>query len=145
MRLCRGTLLRALAAVPLLPPLRTNAEVPTVTGKAFIDVTIGQQEPRRITLGMFGDAAPASVKLFSGLCDGSLADFPGLSYRASTVSRVEKDKILVFGRLSGGAAQGVDRTIDATGYVRSTLVDRASSYANKDENALSHDLSLIHI
>ena len=45
----------------------------------------------------------------------------------------------MFGKLSSGAAQEVDREIDATGYVRTSLVDRASRFTNQDRNELSHD------
>jgi len=41
--------------------------------------------------------------------------------------------------LSGGSTRSVDREIDATGYVRSEMVDRASAYTNDDANTLSHD------
>jgi len=40
---------------------------------------------------------------------------------------------------AAGAAQQIDRSIDQTGYVRSTLVNRAESYTNGDDNDLSHD------
>ena len=43
------------------------------------------------------------------------------------------------GSLSGGSTRSVDREIDATGYVRSEMVDRASAYTNDDANTLSHD------
>ena len=51
---------------------------------------------------------------------------------------MEKDKIIVAGRLAGGAGQYIDRSIDATGYVRTTLIDKASEYVNNDNNTLSH-------
>ena len=43
------------------------------------------------------------------------------------------------GSLSGGSTRSVDRAIDATGYVRSEMVDRARAYTNDDANTLSHD------
>ena len=42
-------------------------------------------------------------------------------------------------RLSAGSSQFIDKEIDNTGYVRSTLVNRAESFTNTDKNSLSHD------
>jgi cyclophilin family peptidyl-prolyl cis-trans isomerase len=80
-----------------------------------------------------------STKLFRGLCDGSIPDFPGVTYRGSIATRVEKNKAIVLGRPPSGSAQEVERSIDNTGYVRSQLVNRAERYANSDSNDLRHD------
>ena len=52
---------------------------------------------------------------------------------------MEQGKRIVLGRLASGAAQDIERSIDSTGYVRSTLVSRADAFANTDNNGLSHD------
>ena len=89
--------------------------------------------------GLYGNAAPASVQTFTGLCEGTLTGLPGVTYRGSVASRVEQGKRIVLGRLASGAAQDIERSIDSTGYVRSTLVSRADAFANTDNNGLSHD------
>lgn len=91
-----------------------------------------------IDIGLYGEAAPESVALFRGLCgSGDLP--PELRYRSSTCTRIEQGKSIVCGRLSAGSAARIDREIDATGYVRSSLVSLADQYTTSDANALSHD------
>ena len=132
-----------------LPPQASIAEdelpasPPKITTKARIGLTIGTAEPQTLTIGLYGGAAPKSVKLFTDLCRGGVlpggVDGIGLSYRGSTCTRVEKDKAIVLGHLAAGSAQIITREIDSTGYVRSTLVNLADAYTNDDANALSHD------
>lgn len=118
------------------------ASPPKITSKARVTIAIGNAEPQSLTVGLYGKAAPSSVKLFEQLCAGSL---PGtspespLSYRGSTCTRIEKNKAIVLGHLSAGSAQTIERSIDSTGYVRSELVNLADRYTNTDENKLSHD------
>ena len=126
-----------LAGLPLFDAVAEQPAPPRITGRAAIGITIGNAEPRTLTIGLFGDAAPKSVALFESLCRGSNPD--GLTYRDSTGTRVEKDRAIVLGHLSSGSAQRIDREIDATGYVRSTLVNLADAYTNDDANELSHD------
>jgi peptidylprolyl isomerase len=45
-------------------------EEPKVTHKVFFDVQIGDQEARRITMGLFGDVVPKTVANFFHLCKG---------------------------------------------------------------------------
>ena len=101
-------------------------------------MVIGNESPRLVRLGLYGDAAPASVATFRGLCTASLPGAPGLTYRGSTVSRVERDRYVLLGKLSGGEGRTFDREIDSTGFVRTTFVERADSYRNSDDNRLSH-------
>ena len=89
-------------------------------------------------IGLYGEAAPESVALFQGLC-GSGTLPPELRYRSSSCTRIEQGKSIVCGRLSAGSAARIDREIDATGYVRSSLVSLAEQYTTADANALSHD------
>jgi len=80
------------------------------------------------------------VALFRGLCgSGELPPELGLTYRSSTCTRIEQGKSIVCGRLSAGSAARIDREIDATGYVRSSLVSLAEQYTTSDANAISHD------
>ena len=110
---------------------------PKITSRASLAIAIGTAEPKMLTVGLYGDEAPKSVDLFRGLCAGTLDG--GLTYRGSTGTRVEPDRAIVLGHLSAGSAQEIERSIDSTGYVRSTLVNLAEQYTNDDANALSHD------
>jgi cyclophilin family peptidyl-prolyl cis-trans isomerase len=112
---------------------------PEITSRARLAITIGDAPAQFVTLGLYGTAAPASVKTFESLCTGTLDWAPGLSYSGSAVSQIVKDRYITAGKLSGGDAKGIERSIDRTGYVRSVMVDRAAQLANTDANALSHD------
>ncbi|CAD6239297.1 unnamed protein product [Miscanthus lutarioriparius] len=57
----------AVPAAEAAPPCL--AELP-VTAKAFLDVSIGGEPAGRITVGLFGDAAPAGVSRFLSLVTG---------------------------------------------------------------------------
>ena len=116
---------------------RATGLTPPITRKARLDITIGDAPPRPLTIGLFGTAAPQSVAVFEGLCSGSLGD--GLTYTGSSVSRIQRNKLIMGGSLAGGNAQVLDRTLDRTGYVRSERLNRADAYLNDDANDLSHD------
>ena len=113
---------------------------PRTTAKALVSVAVGatNEAPRQISIGLFGEAAPESVRTFRGLCDGTLPDSPGVTYRGSAISRVERDKLISVG-VSAGGAQTVERTIDSTGYVRTEYINRADAFKNNDVNGLRHD------
>ena len=48
--------------------------IPKVTQRVSIEIAIGLAEPRSLSIGLFGEAAPASTKMFSQLCT---AQVPG--------------------------------------------------------------------
>ena len=104
-----------LACPPPWPAIASDGALPRITSKVSLSLTIGQGEPQRLVIGLYGEEAPASVNLFRSLCSGTVTKYPGLSYRSSTVPKVQKDTIIVLGRISGGAAQQIDRSIDSTG------------------------------
>ena len=111
------------------------AEVPIITSRARLMITIGNKPPQEMLVGLYGDTAPSSVALFQGLCAGTLpsAEFQSkLSYAGSTSPRIEKDRIIVLGKLGAGTGQYIEKTIDGTGYVRSELVNRADSFTTDD-------------
>ena len=109
-----------------------------VTSMAALNVAIGDAPPCVLKVGLFGDAAPKHVKLFESLCTGELGG--DLSYSGSSISRIERGKLIMAGSLSGGSTRAVEREIDRTGYVRSKIVNRADDYLIVGEsNALSHD------
>ena len=146
----RAALALATAAAAQCGQLRPAAaadSAPAVSSRARLLVSIGTGEPQEMVLGLYDEASPASVALFKGLCAGKLpeadagcgsAGCPALSYSGSTASRIEKDRIIVLGKISQGA-QYIDRSIDGTGYVRSELINRADSFKTDDPAGLSHD------
>lgn len=84
------------------------AEGSLVTSRARLMITIGIKPPQELLVGLYGDTAPSSVALFKGLCAGTLpgVDFQStLSYAGSTASRIEKDRIIILGKLGAGTAQ----------------------------------------
>ena len=113
------------------PVAAAAAEFPLVTSRASLMITIGNKPPQEMLVGLYGDTSPSSVALFKGLCAGTLpsVEFQStLSYAGSTASRIEKDRVIVLGKLGAGTAQYIERSIDGTGYVRSELVNRADSF-----------------
>ena len=113
------------------------ALTPQVTSRARLRVAIGDAPPRPLTIGLYGSAAPKSVALFEGLCAGTIGK--GLTYTGSSVSRIERDRLIVGGSLAGGSTRSKDTSIDTTGYVRSKMVNRADEFENDDSNTLSHN------
>ena len=74
---------------------------PLITSRARLLIAIGDAPAQPLTLGLYGEAAPASVALFEGLCAGTLASTLGnkdLTYTGSSVSRIERDKLITGGR-----------------------------------------------
>ena len=120
------------------PVAAAAAEFPLVTSRASLMITIGNKPPQEMLVGLYGDTSPSSVALFKGLCAGTLpsVEFQSkLSYAGSTASRIEKDRVIVLGKLGAGTAQYIERSIDGTGYVRSELVNRADSFNTTDDGA----------
>ena len=130
-------LLAFLAGQPPLPTFADEAGRPRITSRALLRISIGDELPVPLVLGLYGEEAPASVKLFESLCSGSLGT--GLAYRGSSVSRIQRGKAVFGGSLSGGSTKAVEREIDSTGYVRSKTIDRAAAFMNDDQNGLRHD------
>ena len=76
-------LLAPLLATLRAPPGRADNDVlrPQITSKVGISIAIGPSEPQELIIGLYGQAAPQSVKLFEALCTGKL---PGSSSYAAT-------------------------------------------------------------
>ena len=101
-----GALLASLASVAL--PTAPRAAVflaerssPQITSRARLFIAIGDAPPQPLTVDLYGEAAPASVKLFENLCAGTLASTLGnkdLTYAGSSVSRIQRDKLITGGR-----------------------------------------------
>ena len=124
----------------LPPPARWSAsasDTTQVTSKARLSLAVGDAPIRSLNVGLYGGDAPQSVKLFEDMCSGKLGQ--GLTYSGSTISYIERGKLMLGGTPPGGTGQAVEREIDKTGYVRSKMINRADEYVNADSNALSHD------
>ena len=101
-----GALLASLASIAL--PTAPRAAVflaerssPQITSRARLFISIGDAPPQPLTVDLYGEAAPASVALFEGLCAGTLASTLGnkdLTYAGSSVSRIQRDKLITGGR-----------------------------------------------
>ncbi|KAL3924705.1 MAG: hypothetical protein SGPRY_003839, partial [Prymnesium sp.] len=126
-------------ACRVAPPVPASATPAFVTQRVQLDVSIGTDDARPIVIGLYGEDAPASSRMFAQLCSATVPDAPGMGYTGSVASRVERDKAIVIGRPSGGQAQYLERSIDSTGYVRTNVVNRADSFISEDKNTLSHD------
>lgn len=130
-----------IAAISTLRPVRRACayDAPEITRRVRLEFIIGDQPPQSITVGLYGKEAPMSVRAFEGLCAGTLAAAPGLTYSGSVVSRVVRNEYIEAGKPAAGDAKSIEREIDGTGYVRSTIVNRADALVNTDTNTLSHD------
>lgn len=116
-----------------------TAVAPDITSRVRLGIVIGNQPPQFIVIGLYGIAAPLSVKTFEELCAGSLAEAPGVSYTGSIVSEVVRDQYILAGRPAAGVSKFVERELDRTGYVRETMVNKAERLTNDESNTLSHD------
>ena len=136
----RGALLGALCGIapPVQRVFAESSPLARITSTAVLGLAIGNTAAQPVTVGLFGEAAPASVELFERLCTGTIPGEPQITYAGSTIYRVEPGRLIEVGsRLSGNT--GLDREIDATGRVRSTYIPVAEAFGNSDSNALSHD------
>lgn len=127
-------LLRSVACSALCAAL---TETLPYTGRVRLAIAIGDAPAEPLTLGLFGSVAPKSVALFKDLSSGALG--ADLTYTGSSITRIERNRAIVGGSLAGGSTRTVERAIDRTGFVRSTMVNRADSFTNDDANSLSHD------
>lgn len=88
-----------------------------MTDKVFLDVQIGDDEPRRIELGLFGDICPKAVKNFIALCqcDKGIGKVTGepLCYKNSSFHRVVTDFGIQGGDFSHSDGTGGESIFDS--------------------------------
>mmetsp|Transcript_16391 Transcript_16391/g.22486 ORF Transcript_16391/g.22486 Transcript_16391/m.22486 type:complete len:232 (-) Transcript_16391:60-755(-) len=61
-----------------------NTDLPVVTKRVYLDVQIGDKEPGRLVIGLFGELMPKTVENFEQLCSSN-------SYAGTTFYRVLSD------------------------------------------------------
>lgn len=82
---------------------------PEVTVKAFFDIEVGDQPPRRVVFGLFGNAVPKTVSNFVHLClgDKGLASTgQPLHYKGSTFHRIIPQFMIQGGDFTKGDGTG---------------------------------------
>lgn len=120
---------------PLVGP--TLAEDPTITAQVNFDVKIApSSSSRRFSVGVYGNEAPLTSKVFLSLCSGENAW--DVSFDSSQVSRILKDQRIDVGKFSKGGSQRQERSIDSIGKVRVKSVNVAENTKNTELNTLHH-------
>ena len=104
-----------------------------------IDVAIGEDAPRDIVLGLFGEAGSTIDEIIREFVHRHCARALWRVVLQLAVYRIERDRILRGGLVAGNARKEVTRVLDDTGYVRTTYSDAAARFANSDSNGLRHD------
>ena len=113
------------------------ADEPTITAKVNFDVKIApSSSSKRFSIGIYGDEAPLTSKVFLSLCTGENAW--DVSFDSSQVSRILKDQRIDVGKFSKGGGQRQERSIDNIGKVRVRSVNVADNTKNSEENSLHH-------
>merc|ERR1719215_1316719 len=102
--------MRAFVAAILLAAASTVvAEEPAITHKVFFDVKIGDEEPQRITIGLFGDVVPKTVANFASLCTGDKgmgASGKPLHFKGSKFHRIIPNFMIQGGDFTRGDGTG---------------------------------------
>mmetsp|Transcript_116497 Transcript_116497/g.330116 ORF Transcript_116497/g.330116 Transcript_116497/m.330116 type:complete len:197 (-) Transcript_116497:152-742(-) len=89
--------------------LGAAAEDAEVTQTAFFDIKIGDAEPQRVTIGLFGDVVPKTVANFLHLCKGDKgtgASGKPLHYKGSNFHRIIPNFMLQGGDFTRGDGTG---------------------------------------
>jgi peptidylprolyl isomerase len=88
--------------------IEKQEEEPKVTKEVFFDVTIGDAEPERITIGLFGDVVPKTVDNFISLCKGDKKGKSGrvLHFKDSKFQRITPEFVIQGGDINLGDRTG---------------------------------------
>lgn len=123
-------------SLPLVAP-ESAIRQGKVTSKVYLDVSIARSPVERITLGIYGDDAPAASKFFLNICESNYGD--GVSYDGAQVSRIQMDRRIDIGKLSKGGNKKQETWIDGMGKMRIRSVSLSSKLIHSDINDLRHD------
>lgn len=139
----RRALLRTAALAMLsMPALAVSADAPVastadaeVTDRVYLDVKVAGELAGRVTVGLFGREAPASVDSFKTAANGGLHGRGGAvaGYRYSAGAKVVRGRYVELGRV-----KQIDALNQNAGVAqRQTRVILPPE--NREENALRHD------
>jgi cyclophilin family peptidyl-prolyl cis-trans isomerase len=109
-----------------------------VTSKVRLDFSVASSKPKAVTLGLFGEAAPESTKLFRTLCEGDLRK--SIGYTGAQVSSIMKDESITINKFAKGADKKTESYRNEAGVVRLRSLDLSSDVEISDSNDLKHDV-----
>mmetsp|Transcript_23718 Transcript_23718/g.60483 ORF Transcript_23718/g.60483 Transcript_23718/m.60483 type:complete len:197 (-) Transcript_23718:58-648(-) len=105
--MCGGKLL--LVVLGLAASSALAQDEPKVTHKVFFDVQIGDDAPKRITIGLFGEDVPKTVSNFVHLCTGDKGKTSSgipLHYKGSGFHRIIPNFMCQGGDFTAGNGTG---------------------------------------
>jgi len=89
-----------------VPAVSIPKEVNPSNPKVFFDITIGENEPKRIEFELFKDIVPLTAENFRSLCVGTTIENKKLHYKGSIFHRVIKDFMIQGGDFENSNGTG---------------------------------------
>merc|ERR1712037_232745 len=87
-----------------------GAQDPKVTQRVYLDIKIGEEEPARVVLGLFGEDVPTTVENFVSLCKGvegkTAQTGQPLHYKGSKLHRIIPSFMIQGGDFTRGDGTG---------------------------------------